>query len=161
MWCSLCLGKQSTSHELELPGDARSLCSKSCCIREGFAVVGLPIAPALHPTGAPGQDGSTPPAAPVSAVVSPLPVPGAELRSPGPPSPATPACHSAPLPPLSHTLCCFCPEVTKLPVIPLCQFFPNTGVMLSNLYLPAASSAAVPLRLHCVPTYLSPATLDY
>lgn len=58
-------------------------------------------------------------------------------------------------PPCSHSLGFFCPEVTKLPVIPLCQFFPDTGVVLSNIYLPAASSAAVPLRLRCVPMYLS------
>lgn len=55
-------------------------------------------------------------------------------------------------PPHSHA-CFFCPEVTKLPVIPLCQFFPNPAVVLGNIYLPAASSAAAALRP--VPTYLS------
>lgn len=41
----------------------------------------------------------------------------------------------------------FCPQVTKLPVIPLCQFFPNPAVVLGNIDLPAASSAP----LHSVP----------
>lgn len=66
---------------------------------------------------------------------------------PSQPCPAiTAGVPATPLP--SALLACslfFCAEVTKLPVIPLCQFFPNPAVVLGNIYLPAASSAAVPL----------------
>ena len=49
--------------------------------------------------------------------------------------------------------------MSKLPVIPLCQFFPKTGVVLSNSYLPAASSAAAPLRSVVCPRAFTRRTL--